>query len=432
MVSEESVAQREEEMRREIEENQGSRDEEEEEEEEEEEDDDDDNEEDDDDDDDDNEEEDDDDEDEEKEGGGGEEENKVVKDIRRYYCEFCGICKSKKTLIAAHVVSHHKDETVPEKNSIEEQRRFQRTCCECGKSFSKPAYLKQHMQSHSLERPFACPLDGCHCCYRRKDHLTRHILTHEGKIFVCPVENCGKKFNVQGNMKRHAEEMHGDDIPLVQEKVQQHICSEFGGLIIFHVVKLDSVIFHVVKLDSVEVICGEPGCGKFFSSSKCLKEHILLSHRYISCEVCGSKQLKKNIKRHLRTHTSHGAADNVKCTEGNCQRTFSNKSNLMQHIRVVHRKQQAFGCRVSGCGSRFTYKHVRERHEKTHFRPYTHEDFVETDEHWLSKARGGRKRKSVTAEALLRKRIVSPDSVPVSTLDDGNGYLRWLLAGEDD
>lgn len=79
-----------------------------------------------------------------------------------------------------------------------------------------------------FQRPFACPLDGCHCCYRRKDHLTRHILTHEGKIFVCPVENCGKKFNVQGNMKRHAEEMHGDDIPLVQEKVQQHICSEFG------------------------------------------------------------------------------------------------------------------------------------------------------------------------------------------------------------
>lgn len=31
----------------------------------------------------------------------------IFRDIRRYYCEFCGICRSKKALIAAHIRTHH-------------------------------------------------------------------------------------------------------------------------------------------------------------------------------------------------------------------------------------------------------------------------------------------------------------------------------------
>ena len=30
------------------------------------------------------------------------------RDIRRYYCQFCGICRSKKTLITSHINSEHK------------------------------------------------------------------------------------------------------------------------------------------------------------------------------------------------------------------------------------------------------------------------------------------------------------------------------------
>lgn len=84
----------------------------------------------------------------------GEEQREVIfRDIRRYYCEFCGLCRSKKSLISSHIQSHHKDEIESRKDEATEdaKRKEGNVCEECGVSFQKPAHLKQHMQSHSLE-----------------------------------------------------------------------------------------------------------------------------------------------------------------------------------------------------------------------------------------------------------------------------------------
>ncbi|XP_028798958.1 uncharacterized protein LOC114754356 isoform X2 [Neltuma alba] len=37
-------------------------------------------------------------------------ERPIFRDIRRYSCEYCGICRSKKTLITSHINSCHKEE----------------------------------------------------------------------------------------------------------------------------------------------------------------------------------------------------------------------------------------------------------------------------------------------------------------------------------
>ncbi|KAI5386330.1 hypothetical protein KIW84_072749 [Lathyrus oleraceus] len=75
-------------------------------------------------------------------------------DIRRYFCPYCAICRSKKTLITSHINSQHKEEL--EKAKVESQHEADltlndNTCEECGANFKKHAYLLQHMQSHSLE-----------------------------------------------------------------------------------------------------------------------------------------------------------------------------------------------------------------------------------------------------------------------------------------
>ncbi|KAF5741837.1 zinc finger family protein [Tripterygium wilfordii] len=343
---------------------------------------------------------------------GDDMEKPIFRDIRRYYCDYCGICRSKKSLITSHVIAHHKEEMDDESVNGDGKSEGVKsnTCDECGASFKKPAYLKQHMQSHSLERPYTCLVADCHASYRRKDHLTRHLLVHQGKLFDCPIENCNNKFSLQGNMTRHVREFHSENSPLVDVGCQkQYVCQEPGcGKVFQFASKLRKHEDSHVKLESVEALCLEPGCMKYFSNSRCLKAHVQSCHQYIICDICGTKQLKKNIKRHLRTHEGGVSPVRIKCDFNGCLHTFSTKTNLAQHVKAVHHKIKPFACSFPDCGMRFSYKHVRDNHEKTSLHVYTPGDFEETDVQFWSRPRGGRKRKFPTVESLIRKRVAPP------------------------
>ncbi|CAL9037669.1 unnamed protein product [Musa banksii] len=351
------------------------------------------------------------------------------RDIRRYYCQYCGICRSKKNLIRAHMLANHKFELedaqsdeVEGINKVDRMKRY--TCKECGASFRKPAHLKQHMQSHSVERPFSCPVDDCRVSYRRKDHLTRHVLTHQGKLFACPVDNCNRKFGIKANMKRHMREIHEDESPCEGQK--QYVCGESGcGRTFKYPSKLKKHEEAHVKMDCSEVVCCEPSCTKTFTNAECLKAHVRTCHQYAECEVCGTKQLKRNFKRHELKHELNEKAERIECNFKDCNCTFSNASNLRQHIRAIHEKMRPFTCQFSGCGKKFPYKHVRDKHEKSCVHDHVQGDFIETDERLRSRPRGGRKRKCMSVETLQRKRVVPLSRA--SVLDDGVNYLRWLL-----
>ncbi|KAI3845852.1 hypothetical protein MKW92_045012 [Papaver armeniacum] len=389
------------------------------------------------------------------EGGVEIEKKEKRKDIRRFYCEFCGICRSKKSLIASHLQTHHKEEIEKMEIDEKEEAKPNNTCEECGASFQKPAHLKQHMQSHSLEvggppvklhqvrlgytplnlfeRPFRCPVNDCHSSYRRKDHLNRHLLQHQGKLFSCPVEGCNQKFAYKGNVKRHIEDMHEDEgsSSSNSQGQTQHICQEIGcGKVFKYASRLRKHEESHVKLDSVEAICCEPDCMKYFANNDCLKAHVQSCHQHVLCEVCGTKQLKKNIKRHMRGHEIEGSTERIKCSIKGCERTFATKSNLNQHVKAVHLQLRPFACRFPDCGQRFSFKHVRDNHEKSGSHVYVHGDFQEADEHFQARPKGGRKRTCPTVETLLRKRVVPPSHTD-SALNYGSEYLAWLLSAED-
>ncbi|KAM1046864.1 hypothetical protein PS2_026062 [Malus domestica] len=352
----------------------------------------------------------------------------IFRDIRRYYCEFCGICRSKKALIASHILDHHKGEMDMEKEAGGEgegEKEKSNTCEECGATFKKPAHLKQHMQSHSLERPYVCSVDDCHSSFRRKDHLNRHLLQHQGKLFKCPIENCNRGFVCQGNMSRHVKKLHNDDGTYVGRGQKQHVCQEIGcGKVFQFASKLQKHENSHVHLDSVEAFCSELGCMQYFTNEQCLKAHILSSHQHVTCEICGSKKLKRNIKRHLLTHKGGApSVERIKCSCNGCLQTFSTKSNLTQHVKAVHLEDKPFVCSFSGCGMRFAYKHVRDNHEKTGRHVYAYGDFVEADEQFQSRPRGGCKRKCPSVEMLLRKRVTPPDQLGLEP-----EYLSWLLS----
>ncbi|RKO92874.1 hypothetical protein BDK51DRAFT_14466, partial [Blyttiomyces helicus] len=48
-------------------------------------------------------------------------------------------------------------------------------CETCGKSFSRPSTLRTHSNSHTGDRPYRCPIDGCSWSFTVRSNLTRHL-----------------------------------------------------------------------------------------------------------------------------------------------------------------------------------------------------------------------------------------------------------------
>ncbi|KAI4365649.1 hypothetical protein MLD38_021615 [Melastoma candidum] len=57
----------------------------------------------------------------------------IFKGIRRYYCEYCGIRRSKESIILAYVHHHNKAQFVEG-----EEKKIEKRCDECCASFRKP------------------------------------------------------------------------------------------------------------------------------------------------------------------------------------------------------------------------------------------------------------------------------------------------------
>lgn len=177
-------------------------------------------------------------------------------------------------------------------------------------------------------------------------------------------------------MKRHVKELHDDDCP--SEGKKQYVCDEPGcGKTFKFASKLKKHEDSHVKVESIELFCGEPMCMKPFTNSECLKAHIQSCHKYVKCEVCGARQLRKNFKRHQRSHEGAVSKERIKCSFHGCEQTYSNQSNLNKHVKAVHEDLRPFRCRTSGCQRRFPYKHVRDNHEKTHV--YEQGNFLEAE-----------------------------------------------------
>lgn len=81
-----------------------------------------------------------------------------------------------------------------------------KTCSVCARQYVHASSLREHMCTHTGERPLLCPL--CPATFYINNSLLRHIRTHGPKPYTCP--QCTKRFctshAVTVHLRRHTGE----------------------------------------------------------------------------------------------------------------------------------------------------------------------------------------------------------------------------------
>ncbi|CAK1546753.1 unnamed protein product [Leptosia nina] len=202
----------------------------------------------------------------------------------RVTCDYCNKTYVNRDYLRRHILLKHSDD-----KSFERRQEDLKThlCGDCGKAFTAPSYLKNHMVKHVKEGSYYCV--ECNKNFKTEMSLNQHLrlaLPHV-RYTDLPLQcdHCDKRFGVKRNLARHINRIHLNNKPYQCDR-----------------------------------------CEKAYLDQWSLQSHIRYTHE-------GHTKTSSTCKMHIRTHTGERP---YKCKE--CPAAFSQAGILSTHVKLVHLK----------------------------------------------------------------------------------------------
>ena len=218
-----------------------------------------------------------------------------------------------------------------ESSGAEEQGGKTNACHMCHKSFSSESNLRRHIRVNHEASQFPC--QECSAVFKRIDSLVRHKRANHAEL-CCSV--CHAVFNSAEKKSTHDCTRPSD------RKLSCDVCGK--SFVNRSNLNKHSYLVH----GGVKFQCNE--CPKFFRRSMTLTLHMWKTHNRFTCPQCNTvletaavlcehmssihgRKATKNLSEICRRPVNRPNAV-ANCVR--CNKTFSSRSNLAKHIRVVH------------------------------------------------------------------------------------------------